>query len=136
MDQYSEAHLYTAAIRVMQHLKHGAPSIEDICRLLDVSVESALAVCRRLQRRQIVELIDDPFTVKVVVGDHLAIESLPRKAKNEDALTRELEQFMAKKKEMNKKVESIQADMEKKRQSLFNDMEEQLKKKMADMKKG
>lgn len=136
MDHYSEAHLYTAAIRVMQHRKHGAPSIEDVCQLLDVSVESALAVCRRLQRHNIVELIDDPFTVKVTVGDHLAIENLPRQENVDGGLSKELEEFMAKKKEMTKKVESIQADMEKKRQSLFNDMEEKLKKKMAEMKKG
>lgn len=136
MDQYSEAHLYVAAIRVLHHQKHGAVAIEKVCALLNVSIESALAVCRRLQRQSIVELVDDPFTVKVMVGDHLAIEALPRKVEEENGLSRELEQFMAKKKEMNKKLETIQAEMERKRQNLFSDLEEKLKKKMGEAKKG
>ncbi len=136
MDHYSEAHLYIAAVRVMQHLKHGAPAIEDVCSLLNVSVESGLAVYRRLQRDAIVQLIDDPFTIKVQVGDHLAIEKLPRQEQKEDLLSKELEQFMAKKKEMDKKVETIQAEMTKKRQDLFSDMEAKLKKQMENLKKG
>lgn len=136
MDQYREAHLYVAAIRLLSHRQPGAPAMSDIGALLDVSQESALAVCRRLAKQDIVKLIDDPFTVRVTIENHLAIEDLPREEKQNDALSQELEKFMAKKQEMNKKVESIQAEMAKKRQDLFSDMEQKLKKQLADMKKG
>lgn len=136
MDQYREAHLFVAAVRVLHHQKSGTPSVEDVCTLLNVSLESALAVFRRLQKNTIVELIEDPFSVRVEIADHQAIESLPRHTSEADGLSAELAQFMAKKKEMNKKVESIQAEMEKKRRELFSDIDEKLKKQLNDRKKG
>jgi len=130
MDPYREAHLYVGAIRVLEHQKHTAPAIDDLCPVLRVSSEEAHAVCRRLNKAGIVELVEDPFTVKVTVADHLLIENLPRQEQDKGGLAKELEQFMNKKKDLDKKVETLQADLERKKKAMFSDLEEKLKKSM------
>jgi len=132
MNPYDEAHLFVAATRVLHHQKHCSPQIEDICGMLDISVESGLSQCRKLAQAGIVEIYEDPFSLKVSVADHLAIEKLPKKAAAENSLAKELEQFMSKKKNLDKKVESIQAELEAKKQNMFKNIEEQFRKKMQE----
>ncbi len=136
MNPYHEAHLFVAAIRVIHHKKHSPPTIEELCSAIDVSVESGLATCRTLAKLGIIELSEDPFSIKLGIGDHLAIEKLPRETKKEDGLSRDLEAFMAKKKDMDKKLEAIQADLKKKRQDMHGGIEEKLRKEMEKLKKG
>ena len=109
MDPYNEAHIFVAAVRILQHLKHTAPPVEDVCKWLDISVESGLAVCRKLKQLGIIEILEDPFSCRLSVANHLEIEKLPREVSDDGALARDLEQFMAKKKNMDKQVEEIQA---------------------------
>ncbi len=135
MDPYHEAHLLVAAIRILHHKKHSPPTIEEVCSTLDISVESGLATCRNLDKRGIIELSEDPFSIKLGIVDHLEIEKLPRETKKGDNLSKELEAFMAKKKDMDKKVEEIQADLKKKRQDMHGGIEEKLRKEMEKMKK-
>jgi hypothetical protein len=135
MDPYNEAHLFVAAVRILQHLKRTAPPVEDVCTMLSVSVESGLAVCRKLKKLGIIELIEDPFSTRLNVANHLEIENLPREIKEEDGLAKDIELFMAKKKNMDQKVEDIQAAMKKKKQDLFSDIERKMKQKMEEMKK-
>jgi len=132
MSPYDEAHLFVAAIRVRQHQKQSAPPIEDVCSLLNISEESGHAICRKLEKLGIIEIFEDPFGIKLSVTNHLELEKLPKKDKAENSLAKELEQFMAKKKDMDKKVESIQAKLEAKKKSMFSDIEAQLKKKMRE----
>jgi len=132
MNPYDEAHIFVAATRILQHQKHCSPQIEDICQLLDISVESGLSQCRKLAQAGIVEIYEDPFTLKVSVADHLAIEKLPKKAASENSLAKELEQFMSKKKNLDKKVESVQAELEARKKNMFKNIEEQFKKKMRE----
>jgi hypothetical protein len=135
MDPYNEAHVFVAAVRILQHLKHTAPPVEDVFSMLNVSVESGLVVCRKLKRLGIIEIIEDPFSIRLCVANHLEIENLPREIKDEGGLAKDIEQFMAKKKNMDQKVEDIQAAMKKKKQDLFRDIEEKMKQKMDEMKK-
>jgi hypothetical protein len=132
MNPYEEAHLFVAATRVCQHQKQSSPPLEDICALLSISVESGHSICRKLEKLGIVEIFEDPFNLRLTVSDHLQIEKLPREDKSGNSLAKELEQFMAKKKNMHKKVESIQAELEAKKKSMFNELEAQLKKKMQE----
>ena len=78
---------------------------------------------------------EDPFSIKLAIVNHLEIEKLPREVKDENKLARELEQFMAKKKDMDKKVDTIKADLEKKRQDMHSSIEEKLRREMDKMKK-
>jgi hypothetical protein len=136
MDEYTEAHLFVAAIRVLQHLEKFPPNIEDVCTMLRVSVESGHAVCRNLHKLKIIEIYSDPFSVKLSVADHLGIEKLPKQAEEENRLARELEKFQAEKKSAEEKVATIQAEMAKKRQDLFADIEAKFKKELEKQKKG
>ena len=136
MDPYSEAHLFVAAIRVLKFQKQSPPDIADVSSMLELSVEAALASCRKLEKLNIIEIAEDPFSIKLSVADHLEIENLEREDKGQDNLSKELEAFMQKKKDMDKKVEAIQADLQKKKQDLHNDIEAKLRREMDKMKKG
>ena len=135
MDPYTEAHLFVAAIRLLQHQKKTPPAIEDVCKTLNVSIEAGLAVCRKLQKSSIVTMSEDPFSIKLGVDNHLEIENLPKEQKDGDSLNDDLEKFMAKKQDMDKKVEAIQAGLQKKKQDLHSDIEARLRKEMDKMKK-
>ena len=130
MTPYDEAHLFVAATRILTHKQQRSPQIEEICTLLDISVESGLSQVRKLQQKGIVEIYEDPFSLKVSVANHLEIEKLPKEETAKNSLAKELEQFMSKKKNMDKKVEAIQAELEAKKKGMFKDLEEQLKTKM------
>lgn len=134
MNSYQEAHLYVAAIRVLEHQGGGAPSLEDVCSLLKVSVESGHATVRSLKKRKILDTAEDPFSIKLMIADHLAIESIADRKENESSLADELAQFQAKKKNMDDKVASIQAEIEKKKKDMFSDIEEKFKKEMGKFK--
>lgn len=128
MDLYSEAHLFTAAVRILHHRKQTQPSVDDLCEMLGISVEHGLSVARKLADKGILETFEDPFSIRLGLGDHLLIEDLPRTETEESSLSDELAQFMAKKKSEERKIENIQAELDKKKKSMFNDIEEKLKK--------
>ena len=135
MDAYTEAHLFVAATRILQH-RHGCPAdIEEICAMIGISSELGHTVCRKLEKLGIISTLADPFSIKVLIGNYLAIEDLPRKPLEENALARELEKFQAEKKNSDQKVAAIQAELAKKRQNLFNDIEAKLKKEIGKQKK-
>ena len=132
MNIYDEAHLFVSAIRILQHKKCSAPAIEEICSLLAISVESGHALCRKFEKLGIIEVFEDPFSLKLGVANHLEIEKLPREEQLDKSLARELEQFMARKKNLDKKVQTIQAELEAKKKNMFKNIEEQFKKKMRE----
>ena len=133
MSPYEEAHLIVAAIRILHFQKKSPPAIEDLCSLLGISVEAGLADCRNYEKKGILDISEDPFSIKLGIADHLQIEKLPREAKNENRLAEELEQFMNKKQDFNKKVDAIKAELEQKRKSLHNNIEEKLKQEMKNL---
>ena len=135
MDPYTEAHLFVAAIRVLQHQGGCPPKIEDVCTMLSFSVELGHTVCRRLAKRGILETFEDPFSIKLAVANHLEIENLPKKVTEENSLARELEKFQSERKSAEQKVAAMQAEMAKKRQDLFADIEAKFKKEMEKQKK-
>lgn len=128
MDEYTEAHLFVAAVRILQHRQHSPPAVEEVGEMLGISVELAHSIRRRLSDLGIVQSLTDPFTTKVSVADHLAIEKLPKEEREENALARELEKFQASKKDMDKKVADIQAELERKKKAIFADVEKMFKK--------
>ena len=136
MDPYTEAHLFAAAIRLLHYQKKSPPTIEEVCAALDMSVEAGLSVCRKLQKRSIVAISEDPFSIKLGIDNHLEIENLPRQQEDRDNLSKDLEKFMAKKKDMDKKVEAIKAGLQKKKQDLHSDIEARLREELNKMKKG
>lgn len=132
MTPYDEAHLFVAATRILFHQKQSSPPIEDVCAMLAISDEAGHSICRKLEKLGVIEVYEDPFSIRLAVGNHLEIENISRESQPENSLASELEQFMAKKKNMDKKVEAIQAELEAKKKSMFDDLEKQLKKKMSE----
>jgi len=128
MDAYTEAHLFVAAVRVLQHRNQTPPRLEDVSEMLRISVELGHSICRRLAKLGIIETLEDPFSIMVAVADHLRIEKIPRQTEEESSLARELEKFQAGKKSIDQKVADIQAEMAKKKKALFADVEAMFKK--------
>ena len=136
MDTYTEAHLFVAAIRLLQHLNGSPPKVEDVSAMLHISVESGHTLCRNLQKFGIIETYEDPFAVKVSVANHLEIEKIPRQAAQENTLAKELEKFQAGKKNMDQKVADLQAELARKKKEMFADLEARLKKEADKGKNG
>ncbi|THB76565.1 MAG: hypothetical protein D6B25_09560 [Desulfobulbaceae bacterium] len=134
MDQYTEAHLIVAAIRLLRHKSGQVPSVEDLCGMLDISVESGLATFRRLETQGVLTIMEDPFSARVSISDHLKIEELPKEEQSENTLAKELEEFQSKKRDMDAKVEAIQAELAQKRQSMFSDIEKKFQEEMQKKK--
>ena len=134
MSPYDEAHLFVAAIRILLHQKQSPPTIDDVCALLNTSVEAGISVCRALEKAKIIEMSQDPFSTRLTITNHLKIEELPRTSAAHDSLAKELEQFMNKKQAFDKKVNEIKADIKKKRQEMHSGIEEKLRKEMKKMK--
>ncbi len=133
MDSYTEAHLFVAAIRILEHQKKGLPTITEVCSLLDISEEMGNQLARKYEKQQILTLHTDPFSLRLAINNHLNIEQLPKDASKEDDLAKEIERFMSKKEDMDGKVKAIQAELEEKKKKKFNDIEEQLKKQLKNI---
>lgn len=131
MDNYTEAHLFVAAIRILDNKIGGLPSLEDVCSLLDISVESAHAICRRLKKLGIIETAEDPFSLKLILKDHLEIEKIPRQQTEENSLAEEIEKFQKKQNNLNLEVAKIQKDLKEKRKDMFADIEKKFKKELG-----
>jgi hypothetical protein len=76
MDPYNEAHLFIAAIRIVLYQKQSPPTIDEVCSTLNISVEAGLATCRSLEKLGIIDISEDPFSIKLAIANHLEIEKL------------------------------------------------------------
>ena len=128
-DLYTTAHLFVAAVRVLDHQDGAPPSLEAVCGLLDFSEEKGSYLLNRLKELAIVDTVKSGFNDRIVVADHLAIEDLPREAE-ESRLEQELKKFKQGKDVMEEKVASIKAQQDQKKQDLFAEIEKKLKQKM------
>jgi hypothetical protein len=128
-DLYSTAHLFVAAVRVLDHREGAPPSIASVCRMLDYSDEKGSFLLNRFKEQGIVDTVKSGFNDRIVVGNHLAIEELPRDTE-ESRLEQELKKFRKGKDVMKEKVASIKAQQDQKKQDLFAEIEKKLKQKM------
>jgi hypothetical protein len=128
-DLYTTAHLFVAAVRVLDYRDGAPPSIESVCRLLDYSDEKGSYLLNRLKELGIVDTVKSGFNDRIVVGNHPAIENLPRDVE-ESRLEQELKKFRQGKDVMKEKVASIKAQQDQKKQDLFAEIEKKLKQKM------
>ncbi|VTR66360.1 conserved hypothetical protein [Desulfosarcina cetonica] len=128
-DLYTTAHLFVAAVRVLDDQDGAPPALEAICRLLNYSDEKGSYLLNRLKELGIVDIVKSGFNDRIVVANHLAIEDLPRDAE-ESRLEQELKKFKQGKNVMEEKVASIKAQQDQKKQDLFAEIEKKLKKKM------
>jgi hypothetical protein len=128
-DLYTTAHLFVSAVRVLDHRDGAPPALESVCRLLDYSDEKGSYLLNRLKEQGVVDTVKSGFNDRIVVGNHLAIEELPRDTE-ESRLEQELKKFKAGRDVMQDKVASIKAQQAQKKQDLFAEIEKKLKQKM------
>ncbi len=135
MDAYTEAHLIVAAVRIFLHKAGTPPKIEDVCSMLGMSDEAGHSACRRLAKLGIIDTLEDPFSIKLSVANHLEIEKLPKTSPKEKGLAKEIEKFQAEKMKAEKKVADIQAEIAKKQKDKLAAIEAKFKKDMEKYKK-
>lgn len=128
-DLYTTAHLFVAAIRILDHQDGAPPALEGVCRLLNYSDEKGSYLFNRLKELDIVDTVKSGFSDRIIVDNHLAIEQLPRDTE-ESRLEQELKRFKKGKNAMQEKVASIKAQQDQKKQDLFSEIEKKLKQKM------
>jgi hypothetical protein len=127
-DFYTQAHLITAAIRVLEHRHTTPPSVEQMCEALEFSIEQGHRICNRLKEMKIIDIAAGAFGTKLFIVDHVKIEEIPRGASG-SSMQEELRKFQDSQKGLEKKVEAIRAEQEEKKKSLFADIEKQFKEK-------
>jgi len=127
---YSTAHLFVAAIRILDHRDGAPPELTAVCQQLDFSDEKGSYLLNRLKVLGIVDTVKSGFNNRIVVADHLAIEDLPRNVE-ESRLEQELKKFQKGKNVLEEKVASIKAQQNQKKQDLFAEIEKKMKKKMG-----
>jgi len=125
-DLYSNAHLFIAAIRVFEHQNSTPPTIEDICRVLSMSIEHSSYLSRKLKEIGIIDVVEGSFGIRLFVRDFLKIEEIPRD-EDKSKLEEELKKFQESQKGLSQKVESIQTQQAEKKKNLFAEMEKKLK---------
>ena len=125
-DFYTQAHLITAAIRILEHQHTTPPSVEQVCETLAFSIEQGHRLCNRLKEMEIIDITSGAFGTRLFIVDHLKIEQIPQ-GETGSTMEAELQKFRASQKGLEKKVETIKAGQEKKKKDLFADIEKQFK---------
>lgn len=128
-DLYTIAHLFTAAVRVLDHQDGAPPALESVCRLLNFSDEKGSYLLNRLKELGIVDTVKSGFNDRLVVANHLAIEDLPRDTE-ETRLEQELKKFKQGRNAMEEKIKGLKAQQDQKKQDLFAEIEKKLKRKI------
>lgn len=123
---YTNAHLFTAAVRILADQKNIPPTVDDICGLLNWSIEQSRLMLRRLVEAEILELTTQAFEDRIFIKNHLAIETF-KDADTIDHLDQALEKFQHDRQQMEAKVAAIKSERQKKQTQLFADLEKQLK---------
>jgi hypothetical protein len=125
-DLYSDAHLCVAAVRILTYQKNIAPSIAAVCKMLSISNERGHQLFRKLEKNDIVTIVDSGFSAKVFVKNHLAIEDIDRNtvgSKFDEAL----KSFQTEKEDHAKIIEALHSKHKQQKQKLFADLEKKLK---------
>ncbi|MBF0100604.1 MAG: hypothetical protein HQK77_06815 [Desulfobacterales bacterium] len=125
-DLYTDGHLVVSAIRLHEHQKGMSPSIEDVCNLLNYAQEAGNRIIQQLQQKNIIEVIESAYGNRLFIKDHLKIEDLPKKIK-ENSLKQDIDKFHESKKQMNEKIHLIQQQQSAKKKHLFEEIEQKLK---------
>jgi hypothetical protein len=128
-DMYTTAHLFVAAVRILDYQDGAPPALKAVCRQLKFSEEKGSFLLNRLMELGVVDTVKSGFNDRIVVANHLAIEDLPRDAE-ETRLEQELKKFKKGRNAMEEKVASIKAQADQKKQDLFAEIEKKLKKKI------
>lgn len=122
---YGQAHLFVAAIRILEHDKGRYPSLKEIADILNLSQEEAARISRRLDDAGIIRTAISGTEERFFIIDHLLIENIPREVKTPAMM----EEVMRVKAEKEAKLSQIEGMMKKgpAKQDLFMELDKALK---------
>ena len=123
---YTLAHLVVAAIRVHEYKHAGPPTIDNICKILSISLEEGNRLCLKLSDMQIIEALEKPGETRFFVKAHLKIEEIPDQPETNN-LQSELDQFKKSREAQINKIKSIQSEQAEKKKKLHGELEQKLK---------
>ena len=126
---YSSAHLFVSAVRIFEHQNNTPATLEDISRILKISIERSHYLGRKLKEMGIIDEVQVSYGTRLFIKDHLKIEDIPREDDG-GKLEAELRKFKESQKELSHKIETIQAKQAEKKKNLFAEMEKKLKKEL------
>jgi DNA-binding Lrp family transcriptional regulator len=78
---YSQAHLFTSALRIIEHMKNSPASLKEIADMLGFSTEETARISRRLEETGIIKTMLSGNQERFFIKDHLAIENIPKESK-------------------------------------------------------
>jgi F0F1-type ATP synthase alpha subunit len=124
---YTQAHLFVAAIRIIEHKESSPPSLEKICSLLSISLEEGSRLYRKLNELQIIDIVEKADESRIFIADHKKLEDIPVQD-DVSSFESELLKFKMTKEAQKKKIESIQAEQAERKKKLHEELEKKLKK--------
>jgi hypothetical protein len=126
---YEDGHLIVGAVRVLTHRAAKPPTPEDVADLLGLAPDFARNLVRALGEEGILRVVENPFEIRVEIGDYLKLEDLPRESEA-PSIKDELDDFMKrKKKEVEEAEKMLSSDeIEKKKKEKLDRLEEEMKK--------
>ena len=133
IDFYHEAHLFVAAIRIFEHLNLRPPSVDELCRTINFSIERGNFISHKLEDLGIIGAVAGSYGARLYVSDHLKIEDIPR-GEAGAKMADELKKFQDSQKAFSQKIETMQAEQKQKKKDRFADMEKKLKEELEKKK--
>ncbi|MFW6081520.1 MAG: hypothetical protein ACOC7W_06370 [Desulfosalsimonas sp.] len=127
---YKEAHLFVAAVRILEYRNDSPPAVEDAAGLLSISAEEAGRLCRKLKSMGIIETVEKSGEIRLFVGDHLRIEDIEDRPA-QSSISVELEKFRKQKQDERKSLHDLKEGQQQKRKKVREEIERQLKDRLS-----
>jgi hypothetical protein len=126
---YEDGHLVVGAVRVLTHRAAKPPTPEDIAKLLGLAPDFARNLVRALGVEGILRVVENPFEIRVEIGDYLKLEDLPHESEA-PSIKDELDDFMKRKaKEVEDTEKMLSTDeIAKKKKEKLDKLEQEMKK--------
>ena len=126
-DFYTTAHVFVAAIRVLEYQKQAPPALDAVCDLIAISLEQGHYIIGQLKEMGIIELVSGTYGDRLFIKNHLALEEIPQNQQGsqlEDAL----KEFKQSREGFTQKITDLKTKQAKKKKDLFAELEMKLKK--------
>jgi hypothetical protein len=126
---YEDAHLVVAAVRVLAHQASKPPTPEDIAELIGLAPEFARSLVIALKDEGVLRVMENPFEIRVEIGDHTLLEDLPRAAEA-PSIKDELDGFLERKRRATEETEKMLSmdEIDKRKKAKLSKLEEEMKK--------
>jgi len=128
LTQYKQGHIVVAAVRLFSHREGKMPAARDIAELTGFHMDLTLLLCNKLLKLDILTIVKGAFDDRYHIGDHLALEALPKSVDHE-AMVKEVEKFKVESEEKKKKLEDMftGGTIDRKKKDRIRQLEDSLK---------